>query len=76
VSGELHAVLDQMWKSLEPKTEKVISNVALLPSINNPTALPYSDINGCEALVIKDIPDCLLPQKKYNAKDVSFVERK
>jgi hypothetical protein len=32
--------------------------------------LPYHDINGDESLIVKDVPDCLLPQKKYSGKDI------
>jgi len=70
VSTELHAVLDSMWESVEPETEKVIGNVELLPLVNNPTALPYKNTNGAKTLLIDNIPDCLLPQEKHNAKDV------
>ena len=42
----------------------------LLPSISSPAALPYRDINGDKSLIVQDIPGCLLPQQKYNAKDI------
>ena len=59
-----------LWDILEPDSEKIVGNMELLPSISNPAALPYHDINGDESLTAKDIPGCLLPQKKYNAKDI------
>jgi len=34
-STNLHAVLNSLWESLEPDTEKIIGNVELLPIINN-----------------------------------------
>ena len=42
-STDLHAVLTSLWESLEPETEKIIGNVELLPTINNPDSLPYHD---------------------------------
>jgi hypothetical protein len=63
-------VLDDLWDSLEPESEKIVGNVELLPSISNPAALPYHEINGDESLLIKDIPNCLLPQQKYSGKDM------
>jgi hypothetical protein len=44
--------------------------VALLPSITNPAALPYHDIDGNGSLLVKNVPDCLLPQQKHNGKDI------
>jgi hypothetical protein len=44
--------------------------VALLPSITNPAALPYHDIDENESLLVKDIPGCFLPQQKYSGKDI------
>ena len=40
-SIELCTVLASLLESLEPETEKIIGNVVLLPSINNPDVLPY-----------------------------------
>ena len=53
-----------------PESEKILGNVALLPSITNPAALPYRDIDENESLLVKDIPGCLLPQQKYSGKDI------
>ena len=69
-SEQLHLTLDILWDSLEPESEKILGNVALLPSITNPAALPYCDIDENESLLVKDIPGFLLPQKKYSGKDV------
>jgi hypothetical protein len=55
--------LNDLWDALEPESEKILGNVELLPSITNPDALPYHDINGDELLIVKDVPNCLLPQK-------------
>ena len=60
--------LDILWDSLEPKSEKIPGNVALLPSITNLAALPYRDIDENESLLVKDIPGCHLPQQKYSGK--------
>ena len=62
--------LGVLGDTLEPNSEKILGNVELLPSISNPAALPHCDINGDESLIGKDIPGCLLPQKKHNAKDM------
>jgi len=62
--------LDALWDSLEPESEKILGNVALPPSITNPAALPYCDINGNESLLVKDVPGCLLPQQKHSGKDI------
>ena len=69
-SQQLQFALDTLWDSLEPESEKILGNVELLPSITNLAALPYRDINGDESLLVKDIPDCLLPQKKHSGKDI------
>jgi len=45
-SQQLQLVLDDLWDSLEPESEKILGNVGLLPSINNPATLPYHDIDG------------------------------
>ena len=37
--------LGVLWDTLEPDSEKILGNVKLLPSTNNPAALPYHDIN-------------------------------
>ena len=67
-SQQLQLVLNALWESLEPESEKILGNVTMLPSINNSATLPYCDINGHESLLVKDIPDCLLPKQKHNGK--------
>jgi hypothetical protein len=69
-SQQLQLVLNNLWDSLEPESEKILGNVALLPLIINSTALPYRDINGDESLQVKYIPDCLIPQQKHSGKDI------
>jgi hypothetical protein len=69
-SQQLQLVLNALWDSLEPESEKILGNVTMLPSLNNPATLPYRDINGDESLLVKDIPGCLLPQQKHNGKDI------
>ena len=68
-SVQLQLALDILWDSLEPESEKILGNVALLPS-TNPAALPYCDIDENESLLVKDIPGFLLPQHKYSGKDI------
>jgi hypothetical protein len=69
-SEQLESALDALWDSLEPESERILGNVTLLLSITNPAALPYPDINGNESLLVKDIPDCLLPHQKHSGKDI------
>jgi hypothetical protein len=69
-SQQLQLVLDDLWDSLEPESEKILGNVGLLPSINNTATLPYHDIDGEESLLVKYIPDSLLSQKKHSGKDI------
>jgi hypothetical protein len=62
-------VLDSLWESLEPETEKIIENVELLPIINNSDSLPYHDHNNNDTLFIENLPECLIPQQKLTSKD-------
>ena len=39
--------------TLDPESEKILGNVELLPSINNPADLPYKDIKGDESLIFR-----------------------
>jgi len=68
-STNLHAVLDSLWESLEPETEKIIGNVELLPTINNSNSLPYHDHSDNDTLFVKNLPECLIPQQKLGSKD-------
>jgi hypothetical protein len=68
-STNLHAVLNSLWESLEPETEKIIGNVELLPTINNPDSLPYHDHNNHVTLFVAKLPECLIPQQKLVSKD-------
>ena len=69
-SQQLQLVLDALWDSLEPESEKILGNMAFLPSITNSATLPYHNTNGDEVLLVKDIPDGLLPQQKHSGKDI------
>jgi hypothetical protein len=69
-SQQLQLILDDLWDSPEPESGKILGNVGLLPSINNPATLPYCDINGEESLLVKDIPDSLFSKKKHSGKDI------
>ena len=68
-STDLHAVLDSLWESLEPETEKIIGNVELLPTINNSDSLSYHDHSDNDTLFVKNLPECLIPQQKLGSKD-------
>ena len=68
-SIDLHAVLDSLWESLEPETEKIIGNVELLPTINNSDSLPYHDHGNNDTLFVENLPDCLIPKQKLAGKD-------
>jgi len=60
-STDLHAVLNSLWESLEPETEKIIGNVELLPMINNSGSLPYYNHSNDETLFVENLPECLIP---------------
>jgi len=60
-STDLYAVLDSLWESLEPETEKIIGNVELLQTINNSDSLPYHDHNNDDTLFVENLPECLIP---------------
>jgi hypothetical protein len=68
-STNLHAVLNSLWESLDPETEKIIGNVELLPTINNPDLLPYRDHSNQVTWFVENLPECLIPQQKLASKD-------
>jgi hypothetical protein len=68
-STDLHIVLDSLWESLEPETEKIIGNVELLLTINNSDSLPYHDNSNNDTLFVENLPECLIPQQKLYSKD-------
>jgi len=68
-STDLHAVLNSLWESLEPETEKIIGNVELLPTINNPDSLPYHDHSSNDIFFVENLPECLIPRQKLTGKD-------
>ena len=67
-SDNLQAVVDSLWESLEPNTEKIFGHVESLPSINNPSCLPYCDTTGTEALHLEQIPEGVIPKPKLDSK--------
>jgi len=68
-SKDLQTVLDSLWDSLEPQTDRIMGNVHMLPSIKNSDALPYQHLDGRKEFFMKDLPDCLTPKEKYSAND-------
>jgi len=66
-STDLHAVLDSLWESLEPETEKIMGNVELLLTVSN--SLPYHDCSNNDALYVENLPECLIPQQKLVSTD-------
>jgi hypothetical protein len=67
-SDDLLAAIDCLWESLEPDTEKIFGNVESLPSIKNPSSLPYRNTNGIETLLLERIPDGVIPKPKLDPK--------
>lgn len=47
---QLDEVLDDAWSWLKPESEEILSNMEMLPVINNVDALPYRDREG-ESLI-------------------------
>ena len=43
---QLEKVLEISWDNLNPDTNDLIGNIAALPKIVNPEALPYRDLTG------------------------------
>jgi hypothetical protein len=68
-SKELYTVLNSLWELLEPETEKIIGNVAMLPIVYGSQQLPYQDFGEEEAFFIPNLPECLIPPKKLGSKD-------
>jgi hypothetical protein len=62
--------------TLDPESEKILGNVELLPSINNPADLPYQDIKGDESLIFQTVlhPSTNIVEKIYSL--ASFVVKK
>ena len=67
-SDDLWAVVDSLWESLEPNTEKICGHVESLPSINNSSSLPYCGTTGTETLFLERIPDGVIPKPKLDPK--------
>ena len=68
-STDLHAVLNSLWESPEPETEKIVGNVELLPIINNPDSFPYHDHSNNDTLFVENLPECLILWQKLTSKD-------
>jgi len=66
---DLQRVLDSLWDSLEPDTDRIVGNVHMLPLIKNPDTLPYQYLDGTKEFFIKNLPDCLIPKKKFGANE-------
>src|ERR1700676_3959115 len=67
-SDDLWAVVDSLWESLEPNTEKICEHVESFPSINNSSSLPYRGTTGTETLFLERIPDGVIPKPKIDPK--------
>jgi len=67
---DLQNVLDSLWDSLEPDTDRVVGNAHLLLSIKNPNGLPYHHpTDGTKYFFVTSLPDSLKPQEKHDAND-------
>ncbi|KAJ6609768.1 hypothetical protein B0H10DRAFT_2295284 [Mycena sp. CBHHK59/15] len=69
-SEQLNQVMKSIWLLLDPESAGMLQNRQLLPSINNPRALPYSDSIGQQSFIIRNIPPHLAPMPKLSAKGV------
>src|ERR1700691_5685259 len=67
-SDDLQAVVDTLWVSLEPNTEKIFGHVVSLPSVNKLSCLPYRDTTGTETLHLERIPKGVIPKPKLDSK--------
>ena len=57
-------MLDSLWGSLEPDTDRVVGNAHLLLSIKNPNGLPYRHpTDGTKYFFVTSLPDSLKPQE-------------
>ncbi|KZP09618.1 hypothetical protein FIBSPDRAFT_963820 [Athelia psychrophila] len=67
--SELDEVLNALWESLEPNTEKIIGNANLLPKIISPQ-LPYCNSSKEEHFVIQNLPEGLISTPKLATKGI------
>jgi hypothetical protein len=67
--ADLQRVLDSLWDSLEPDTDRIVANIQILPLIKNPDTLPYQYLDDTKEFFIKNLPDCLIPKKKFGANE-------
>jgi hypothetical protein len=67
---DLQNVLNSLWDSLEPDTDRVVRNAYPLLSTKNPDALPYRNpIDGSKHFFMITLPDSLKLQEKHDAND-------
>ncbi|KAJ6618015.1 hypothetical protein B0H10DRAFT_1947987 [Mycena sp. CBHHK59/15] len=69
-SEQLDEVMKGIWQSLDPESPEMLENLQLLPYINNPQALPYSDSIGQQSFFIRNIPPHLTPKPKLPGKTI------
>ncbi|KAJ6603661.1 hypothetical protein B0H10DRAFT_2315727 [Mycena sp. CBHHK59/15] len=69
-SDQLDQVMNSIWQSLDPESAEILQNRQLLPHINNPRALPYSDSIGQQSFFIRNLPPHLAPMPKLSAKSI------
>jgi hypothetical protein len=50
-------------------TDRIIAIVHMLPLIKNPDALPYQCRYNTKGFFMKNMPDCLIPKKKFSANE-------
>ena len=63
-------MLDSLWDSFEPDTDRVVGNAHLLFSIKKPNGLPYHhSTEGTKYFFVTSLPDSLKPQEKHGAND-------
>jgi hypothetical protein len=68
--NDLQNVLDSLWDSLEPDTDRIVGNVHLLLPTKNLIALPYRHpIDGTKYFLVTTLLDFLKPQEKHDTND-------
>ena len=68
-SDQLIAALASTWGMLNPDSDEIIGNVTQLPTIVNPTAIPYCDRCGDEKFFVEVLPPSLIPKPKAGPKE-------
>ena len=60
---DLQNVLDSLWDSFEPDTDRIVGNAHLLFSIKKPNGLPYHHpTDGTQYFFVTSLPDSRKPQ--------------